>query len=115
MPGVITQLCVALITCPSKAVARKLARQMVREHSAACVNILGDAESLFWWRGKVERTREQLLIVKTTRRKIPALRQLLRAQHPYTVPELVVLPIRDGLPAYLRWVQRSCSTPRARK
>lgn len=101
-------LCVVFITCPTKAVAQRLARTMVRRHSAACVNILGPAESLFWWQGTVDRAREWLLVVKLTRRRLPAVKQLLTQQHPYTVPELVALPISDGLPAYLSWVHASC-------
>ena len=81
---------------------------MVRAHAAACVNLLGPAESLFWWQGRIERAREQLLIAKTTFRRLPALRRLLKRHHPYSVPELVALPIRDGLPDYLQWVRASC-------
>ena len=101
-------LCVAFVTCPSHTVARRLAAMMVRTHAAACVNIIGPLTSLFWWQGKMDRAREYLLMVKLTRRKIAAVRQLLRRHHPYTVPELVTLSVTDGLPAYLAWVRASC-------
>ena len=101
-------LCVCLVTCPTQRVSRTLAREMVRAHAAACVNILGPAESLFWWQGRLDRAREYVLIIKTTRRQIAALRRMLKQHHPYTVPELVALPISDGLPTYLRWIRASC-------
>ena len=106
-------LCVVLITCPSKPVALKLARWMIRGHAAACVNVLGPAESIFWWQGRVDHAREYLLIVKTARQNLPALRRGLTARHPYTVPELVALPISDGLPAYLDWVRSSCRSKKS--
>lgn len=99
---------VALVTCPSKTVAQRLAQWMVRSHGAACVNMLGPATSFFWWQGEMDRAREYLLIIKTTRNKLPALRRGLQARHPYTVPEFVVFPVSDGLPSYLRWVRLSC-------
>ena len=99
---------VVLITCPTGRVATRLARLMVRQHVAACVNILSHVRSHFWWQGKVTYASEQPLVVKTTAAKITPLRQLLKQHHPYTVPELVALPIRAGLPAYLDWVRASC-------
>ena len=100
-------LCVVLITCPAGPVAQRLAQRLIREHAAACVNIIARVDSYFWWQGKVDYAKERLLIVKTTFTAVTHIRQLLKRHHPYTVPELVALPIRAGLPAYLHWVRAS--------
>lgn len=105
-------LCVAFITAPSKVVAQRLAKALIGEHLAACVNILGPAESVYWWQGKVERAKELLMIVKLTRRRVAAVRALLSRAHPYAVPELVVMPVVDGLPSYLEWIHASCRADR---
>ena len=104
---------VVLITCPSHTVARTLARWMIAGHHAACVNILGPAESLYWWKGRVERAQEYLLIVKTTRRNLPTLERGLIKRHPYTVPECIALPIAAGLRPYLAWLHASCHQSRS--
>ena len=94
-----------LVTCPSRVVARRIASQLVRRHLAACVNILASIESLFWWQGKLDRAREVLLLMKTTRRRFEPLRQAVLSLHPYDVPEIIALPIIAGHEPYLRWVQ----------
>ena len=96
------------MTAPTGRVARRLAERLIQSHTAACVNIVRGVHSVFWWQGKRETAREDVLIVKTTRQRMPDLKRLLRQHHPYTVPELIVLPIIEGLPAYLQWVRASC-------
>ena len=84
-----------------------LARTLVEERLAACVNVLPVMTSYYRWKGTVEEDREQQLIIKTTPSRLPALEARLRELHPYEIPELLVLPIVGGSSAYLAWLQES--------
>jgi periplasmic divalent cation tolerance protein len=95
---------VVLMTAPSSAVAEELADRLVQAHVAACVSILPGIRSVYRWQGRLERSDELQLFVKTTRDRIDATRTIVAAVHPFEVPELMVLPVVDGLPAYLSWV-----------
>jgi len=93
------------VTCKSSAEARRIARAMVTSRLAACANVLpGKIESTYRWKGRVERARETLLLLKTTRRRWPKLRDAIRRAHSYDVPEIVALPIAAGLDKYLEWI-----------
>jgi periplasmic divalent cation tolerance protein len=85
----------------------RLARLLVSERLAACVNLLPHVTSWYWWEGKVERGLECLLLIKTRRRCLRALHHTLRTHHSYQVPELIVLPIHAGDSAYLDWLHSS--------
>ncbi len=98
---------VALCTCPDRGTAERLAEALVGEQLCACVNLVGPIQSIYRWQGKVERSDEVLCILKTAADRVAELRRRLPALHPYEVPELVVLPIEDGLPSYLDWVVAS--------
>ena len=98
---------VVLVTCPSRASARRLAAQLIRSRVAACVNLIGRVESLFWWKGKSESAREYLLIIKTSQARFEALRLAIVARHPYEVPEVIALPIVAGHQPYLAWVHQA--------
>ena len=102
--------CVVLCTCPDLATAETLAKTLVEERLAACVNLLPGVTSVYRWEGSVEAAAEVLLVVKTSRRVLAALESRVAALHPYEVPEVVALDITAGLPAYLQWVD-SCVTP----
>ncbi len=95
---------VVFITVPSKQEARKLASLVLTRKLAACVNIVAGVESLFWWKAKIDRARESLLVVKTTRAKFAQLAKAVRSQHSYTVAEIIALPIVAGNKAYLEWI-----------
>lgn len=99
--------CVIFSTAPSRAVARKIARALLDGRAVACVNILPTLESHYWWRGRRETAQEVLLIAKTTGGKVAAAMRTLRKMHPYEVPEIIALPIETGLPAYLRWIEKT--------
>ena len=86
-----------------------LARSLVEERLAACVNVLPQMTSVYRWKGNVEEDREQQLVVKTTRERLPALEARLRALHPYEVPEFLVLEVASGSDAYLTWLRESVS------
>jgi periplasmic divalent cation tolerance protein len=84
--------------------ADSIARALVEERLAACVNVHGPMTSFYRWRGAVERDAERQLVIKTTRGRLPALETRLRALHSYELPEFVVVPIESGSAAYLGWV-----------
>ncbi len=86
--------------------ARELARQLLDERLAACVNLLPGVHSLYRWRGELHEDPEVLMIMKTTRTRFDALRERLAELHPYEVPELIALPIVDGLSSYLEWMNQ---------
>jgi periplasmic divalent cation tolerance protein len=99
-----TSTVVALVTTPSADAAAALARTLVEEELAACGNVVPAIRSIYRWDGKIHDDAEALLVLKTERRLVPALKARLPELHPYQVPELLVLPVEDGLVAYLEWV-----------
>src|SRR5690349_19946280 len=88
---------VVLVTCPSLALARKIARAVVQKRFAACVNVVrGPVDSFYTWKGKLESAREHLLVIKTTTRRLAELEREVRRVHTCDVPEFIALPITDG-------------------
>ena len=98
---------IVLTTLPADADGGVLARTLVEERLAACVNLLPLMESIFRWEGQVERDTERQVIIKTSRERVAALWERLRELHPYEVPEFLVLAVHDGSDAYLRWLGES--------
>jgi periplasmic divalent cation tolerance protein len=96
---------VALSTAPTAEVAGTIAHALVSEALAACVNIVPGLRSIYRWDGELHDDAELLLVIKTTAGQVAALRARLPELHPYQLPELVVLEVTDGLPAYLAWVR----------
>ena len=94
----------AYSTCPDAASAAAIARALVDERLAACVNHLPGLHSTYRWQGQVEQADEVLLLIKTTAGRLDALTARLRELHPYELPELIAVEVRAGLPAYLDWV-----------
>lgn len=93
-----------LATLPDQAQAEALAGRLVREHLAACVNVLPRMVSIYEWGGRLERGEEHLIIAKTRRARYPALEAALREGHPYELPEIIAAPITQGLTEYLGWI-----------
>lgn len=89
--------------------ATALARQIVGEKLAACVNIIPNVRSVFRWKGEVQEEEEALMVIKTIPEREAELKKLIRTLHPYDVPELLFLPCGSGLESYLKWVNESCS------
>ena len=98
---------IVLSTLPPGGETARLAGILVEERLAACVNLLPPMTSTYRWAGAVETATEHQVVVKTTRARVAALWERLRALHPYDVPEFVVLPIVDGNDAYLKWIGES--------
>ena len=85
--------------------AQKIARALVEERLAACVNVVPGVMSVYRWQGAVEQQTELLLVIKTTSERVDALKARILELHPYELPEVVVLPIRGGHGAYLAWIE----------
>lgn len=98
---------IVLTTAGSQDEARKIAHGLVERRLAACVNVVAPVESIYRWQGKTESAQEWLLIVKTTAERFAKVRDAIRELHSYDLPECIMLPIEDGSPAYLRWIEES--------
>ena len=98
---------VALTTVGTAEDAERIARALVEQRLAACVNVVPGVVSVYRWKGAVERDDEWLLVMKTTSERLEPLREALVALHPYELPELVALPIVGGHAPYLAWLDES--------
>jgi periplasmic divalent cation tolerance protein len=101
---VIDNVLIVLTNCPDAEVADRIARTLVEQKLAACVNRMPAVDSVYRWQGAVERAVEVPLLIKSTRERLPEVQEAIRALHPYEVPEILAIPVVAGLPAYLRWV-----------
>jgi periplasmic divalent cation tolerance protein len=95
---------VVLSTFPDAETAARVARTLVDERLAACVNLLPAVRSIYRWQGAISDDAESLAIIKTTADRYAALAARITALHPYQVPEIVALPLADGHPPYLAWL-----------
>jgi len=100
------EILLVLTNLPDAEAAEQLARQLVEERAAACVNQLAPCASTYRWEGAIETATEVPLLIKTTRTAYPRLERLIRAAHPYELPEIIAVPVTTGLPVYLDWVAR---------
>ena len=98
------QTLLVITNCPDEESANAIALAVVEARLAACVNILPRVQSVYRWQGAVESATEIPLLIKATAVNYPALEKLIAERHPYDVPEIIALPIAQGLPAYLNWV-----------
>ena len=99
-----TEAIAVFITAPTAAEAARLADMLVGSHLAARVQILPAMESVYFWKGSVERQTEVLLIAKTMQSHFAVLEREVRAVHSYETPEIVAVPITAGSAAYLEWL-----------
>src|SRR5437899_538720 len=98
-----------LVTAPDLKSARVLAKAALQQRLAACANIVPRLESHYWWKGRLERSAEALLLLKTARSKLGALEKSVLANHPYDTPEFLVLNLTKGAARYLAWLGESVS------
>ena len=98
---------VVLIIAANSTESRRISRALVEKKLAACVNAAGRVSSLFWWKGKVDKADETLLIVKSTRAKLARIIRLVRSMHSYAVPEIIAVPVIGGSRDYLDWIDES--------
>ncbi|HTP52670.1 MAG TPA: divalent-cation tolerance protein CutA [Anaeromyxobacteraceae bacterium] len=101
---------VVLVTAPSPEAAASIARALVEERLVACGNVLPGIRSIYRWEGAISDEPEALLLLKTERHLVGALKERLPSLHPYQVPELLVLGVEDGLGPYLAWIAGSVAT-----
>ena len=102
-----TDKIVILVTAGSLRESKKIARHLVEERLAACVNISAPVRSLYRWKGKVNEDREFLMLIKSSRELFGEIQAAIRRLHSYTTPEIICLPIVDGSPDYLQWINDS--------
>lgn len=97
--------CVVFVTAPTGAATKKLVGVLLRKRLVACVNVIPAIQSSYWWNGKIENGKESLLIMKTRRALFTKLKLEVVRHHPYTVPEILALPVTDGHLPYLKWIE----------
>jgi periplasmic divalent cation tolerance protein len=102
-----------LVTCPEDA-AERIASEVLKLRLAACVNIVGEVRSRYWWRGRLESANETLLLIKTRSELFEKLERAVRRIHPYETPEIIGLRIERGSSSYLNWLLKE-TTPVAKK
>jgi periplasmic divalent cation tolerance protein len=99
-----TDKIVVLNTCGSAEEAERLARSLVDRRLAACVTVVSPVRSFYRWKGSVENAEEWLLVIKTSRPLFAKLRTALESAHSYELPEILALPVTEGSPDYLSWM-----------
>ena len=99
------QVLVILVTAANQEEAVKIGEGVVNAKLAACANIIPEVQSIYRWKGKVVKAQEVLLILKSTRDRYSALEKTIKAMHTYGTPEIVALPVKEGLARYLGWVR----------
>ena len=101
-----TDKVIVLSTCPSREEAKRIARGLVEERLAACVNVVDGVLSVYQWQGSVHESDEVMLVVKSRRDLLGRLQERLAGMHSYEVPEVMAIPVAEGLPAYIEWMDR---------
>jgi periplasmic divalent cation tolerance protein len=99
MPAVLV-----LTTVPDAKTASRISRKLVEKRLAACVSAVGGVSSVYRWKGKIENAAERLLLIKTSAARYGALEKFLASIHPYESPEILAVPVKKGLPKYLKWI-----------
>ncbi len=94
-----------LITASNEDEAVKIAKAILEDKLAGCINIVRDIRSIYIWQGKIEDEKEVLMIVKTRKPLFNDLTEKVKKLHSYTVPEIIALPITDGSEDYLKWLK----------
>jgi len=97
---------VVLMTTPVDK-GEELANFIIENKLGACVNVVSQVNSIYWWKGNIEKDKEALLVVKTSAEKFKELLEKVKSVHPYTVPEIIALPVVAGNPDYLNWIEES--------
>ena len=99
------QVFVILVTVANQEEAVRIGEGVVNAKLAACVNVIPGIQSIYRWKGKVVKSQEALLILKSTKPRYFELEKMIRAMHTYETPEIIALPVKEGLDRYLGWVR----------
>ncbi len=108
-------LIVVLVTATSKTEADKISKALLRKRLAACVNIIPGLTSFFHWKGKIEKARELLLVIKTRKALFKKLEKEVKVNHSYSVPEVIALPILEGSKNYIDWLEQETTVKLSKK
>lgn len=100
-------LLIIMVACGSKKEAAKIAAFLLKKRLAACVNIISGVDSRFWWKGRVDRAAESLMMIKTARKKFQAVERAVKSLHSYEVPEIIAIPVIAGSREYIKWAALS--------
>ncbi|MBN1522357.1 MAG: divalent-cation tolerance protein CutA [Candidatus Aureabacteria bacterium] len=95
------------VSAKDKAQARKITEHLLRRKLVACVSIVENVESHYWWRGKIENETECLMILKTKESLYPTIEKYVTEHHSYEVPEIILVPIKKGYEDYLFWIKKN--------
>jgi len=98
---------IVLMTTASKQEAQRIVHLLLDKRFIACANILGPAESQFWWQGKTEKAKEFLVLMKSDEKLFNKLSKTIKETHSYETPEILAVPIVKGWPPYLEWLNKS--------
>ncbi len=96
--------CIIYITFPNPKDATKIARLLIEERLAACINIFPSTQSIYRWEGQIVQAEETIIIAKTLEQNAQSLMNFVLKHHPSECPAMIVLPIKDGHPAFLEWI-----------
>ncbi|HEY6232192.1 MAG TPA: divalent-cation tolerance protein CutA [Pyrinomonadaceae bacterium] len=102
---------VVFMTAGSREEAERLAQALVSKRLAACVQILPEMQSVYWWQGQIENAREIPILAKTVRSKFAELERQVRSLHSYETPEIIALPITEASAPYLEWLRETVGSP----
>ena len=100
---------VIFITAANPEEARQISDTLLENKKAACVNVISEIDSHFWWNNQIDSERETLLIVKSKASLLPEIIELVKGAHSYEVPEIIAMPVIGGNPDYLEWIDKSVS------
>jgi periplasmic divalent cation tolerance protein len=98
---------VVFMTVSDEKEATKIIHSLLKDRLIACANIVGPVASLFWWKGKIDKANEFLVIMKSRKNLFKKLSERVKELHSYEVPEVIALPVIEGLPSYLNWLGAS--------
>ncbi|MEM5855295.1 MAG: divalent-cation tolerance protein CutA [Candidatus Aenigmatarchaeota archaeon] len=96
--------CIILITCPDEKNAEELAMVLLKKKLVACVSLVPGIKSFYWWKKKIEKDLEVLMIIKTKRNFFKSVEKEVLKLHPYSVPEIICINIEEGFEKYLKWI-----------
>ena len=99
------KMLVVLVTAVNQEEAVRIGKEMVNAKLAACANIIPGVKSIYRWKGKVVKAQEVLLILKSSKPRYRALEKAIKAVHTYEIPEIIALPVMEGLAQYIGWVR----------
>ena len=95
---------IAMVTCPDEETAERISEVILQKRLGACVNVMPGITSRYWWKGKIEKDSEVLMLIKTKEALLEKIEETVKEHHPYDVPEVIAVPIAFGSSEYLNWI-----------